>query len=137
MGEFNSIEEARDFFTNDRFATVNGMHLDGFTEEGCICSMEIREDHRNALGGVMGGVIYTLADFAFAIACNNDHRPTVGLDGSIHYLSPTKGFRLTARAVRVKNGRTTSVYNVTVTDDKGKEVALFTGTGYKLEKKET
>ena len=132
MGTFQNVEEARSFFTRDRFATVNGMHLDVLTDEECVCSVELTDDHRNAVGGVMGGVIYTLADFAFAAASNNDHRGTVGLDCSIHYLSGTKGTRLTASAVCEKSGRTTSVYRVTVRDDLGKEIALFIGTGYKL-----
>ncbi len=132
MSTFSSLDEAREYFKNDRFAAVNGMRLDELFDDGCFCSMELRDDHRNALGGVMGGVIYTLADFAFAIASNNDHSPTVALDVTINYLSSSKGTRLEAKAKRVKSGRTTSVYSVTVTDDMGKDIALFTGTGYKL-----
>jgi len=132
MGTFQSVEEARSFFAGDRFATVNGMQLDELTDEKCVCSVELTADHRNALGGVMGGVMYTLADFAFAAASNHDHRGTVGLDCSIHYLGSTRGSRLIATAVCEKSGRTTSVYQVTVRDDLGKEIALFIGTGYKL-----
>ena len=132
MSTFSGIEEAREFFTGDRFAMSNGMHLDELTDEGCTVSMDLREEHRNALGGVMGGVIFTLADFAFAVASNNDHQSTVALDVNIHFLSSTKGQRLTARARCVKSGRTTAVYEITVTDDTERTVALFIGTGYKL-----
>ena len=110
----------------------NGMHLDELTDGGCTVSMDLREEHRNALGGVMGGVIFTLADFAFAVASNNDHRSTVALDVNIHFLSGAKGQRLTAKARCVKSGRTTAVYEITVTDDTERTVALFIGTGYKL-----
>ncbi len=132
MATFNSLEEAREYFKQDRFAFTNGMGIDELSADGCLCSMEIREDHRNALGGVMGGVIYTLADFAFAVASNNDHSPTVALSGNIDYLSASKGTRLFARASCVKSGRSTSVYQIRVSDDCGRDVALFIGSGYKL-----
>ncbi len=132
MSTFGSVEEAREYFKKDRFAAVNGITLEELYEGGCVCAMTVREDHRNALGGIMGGAIFTLADFAFAAASNDDHRPTVALDVKIHYLTSSKGSRLTARAMRVRSGRTTCVFQVSVTDDLGKDVALFTGTGYKL-----
>ncbi len=132
MSTFNTLEEAQEFFKNDRFATINGMKLEALKEDGCICSMDITEDHRNAYGGIMGGVIFTLGDFAFAIASNNVHKPTVALDVNINFLSSSKGTHLTATAKCVKDGRTTSVYNVMITDEFGKDVAMFIGTGYKL-----
>ena len=132
MSTFNNIDEAREFFKGDTFASTNGMVIDELYDDGSLCSMTLRDDHRNAMGGVMGGVIFTLCDFAFAVASNNDHKGTVALDVNISYLSSTKGSKLFARAKCVKSGRTTSVYQVSVTDDLGKDIALFTGTGYKL-----
>ncbi len=132
MSTFSTVEEAREYFRNDRFATVNGMELDELTEDGCVCSVTLGENHRNALGGVMGGVLFTLADFAFAIAAHNRHRGTVAIDVNIHFLAAPKGGRLTARASCVKDGRTTAVYEVRIADDTGRDVALFVGTGYKL-----
>ena len=129
---FKSLEEARRTFENDRFATKNGARIEELSDGHCVCSMDITDDHRNALGGIMGGAIFTLADFAFAVASNDDHSPTVALDVNIHFLTSSKGDRLTATARKVKSGRTTSVFEITVTDDGGKEIALFIGTGYKL-----
>ena len=129
---FESLEQARETFKNDRFATNNGVYISELTDEKCVCRMDITDDHRNALGGIMGGAIFTLADFAFAVASNNDHSPTVALDVNIHFLSASKGNSLTATAKKVKSGRTTSVFEIKVTDDVGKDVALFIGTGYKL-----
>ena len=80
----------------------------------------------------MGGVMFTLADFAFAVASNQRHKVTVALDVQIHYFSPPKGTRLLARAHCVKDGRTTCVYDVDITDDTGRAIARFTATGYKL-----
>ena len=134
MSTFSTVEEAREYFKNDRFATENGMRLDELTEDGCVCSVVLGERHRNALGGVMGGVLFTLADFAFAIASNTAHHGTVAIDVNIHFLAAPKGSKLTARASCVKDGRTTAVYEAKVTDDTGRDVALFLGTGYKLQK---
>ncbi len=135
MGTFNTIEEVREFFKNDKFATNAGMQIDEFHEGGCTCSVILSEDHRNAYGGVMGGVIFTLADLALAVTANNIHSLSVALQVSINYLSAPKGEKLIAKAECIKNGRTTTVINVDVTDDTGREVALFTGTAYKLPKK--
>ena len=132
MGCFKDILEAREFFKDDKFAASNGITLDELYDGGCICSVNIRDDHRNALGGIMGGLIFTLADFAFAVASNNDHRLCVSLDSDIRFLSSSKGSVLTAKASVVKSGKTTSVVSVVVIDETGKEIALFTGTGYKL-----
>jgi len=80
----------------------------------------------------MGGVIFTLGDFAFAVASNNVHMTTVGQHVSISYLSGSRGKRLFARARCRKDGKTTCVYNIDISDDLGRDVAQFIGTGYKL-----
>ncbi len=132
MSTFKNTEEAREYFKQDRFATENGMVLDEIGEGTSTVSMTITSRHKNANGGVMGGVIFTLADLAFAAASNNVHRPTVGSQVSINYLSPAKEGKLFARAHCLKDGRTTCVYNIDVIDDTGRFIARFTGTGYKL-----
>ena len=65
MATFSDVNEAREFFKGDRFCTDMGVHIDELTDKGCVCSLVIDERHINAVGGVMGGVIFTLADFAF------------------------------------------------------------------------
>ena len=132
MSTFKNTEEAREYFKGDRFATLNGMQLDELTEDISVCSMTLGEGHKNANGGIMGGVMFTLADLAFASLANNIHMPTVAQQVSINYLSAPKGERLIAKAVCKKDGRTTMVLNVDVTDDTGREIAQFIGTGFKL-----
>ncbi len=129
--DYSDLAQVRAYFENDRFATNAGMKIDTMTEYGCICSMDLNENHLNAIGAVMGGVMFTLADFAFAVASNRDHLPTVALDATIQYLSSPKGKRLIATAERIKSGRTTGVFQVKITDENGKAVALYTVTGYK------
>ena len=132
MANFNSLEEAREFFYKDKFAVETGVTLDELTEDKAICSLEITDIHKNAYGGVMGGVIFTLSDFAFAVLSNQLHQPTVAQQVSINYLSAPKGNKQTAEAYCRKNGRTSSIIIVDVSDDVGRDVAQFVGTGFKL-----
>ena len=131
MSTFNTLEEACEFFEKDRFATINGMKMTELTDTVCVAEMSITDDHRNAIGGIMGGVIFTLCDFAFAGLINNIHSPSVAIDSNIKFLSASKGVRLTAKAELVRTGRTTTVACVRVTDEFDKKIALFTATGYK------
>ncbi|MBQ6128117.1 MAG: PaaI family thioesterase [Lachnospiraceae bacterium] len=132
MGTFATIEEAREHFKNDRFATNAGMVIDEMGEDYSVCSVTLNDDHKNAYGGVMGGAIFTLADLAFAVCANQIHSLSVAQQVSINYLSAPKGEKLIARAKCIKNGKTTAVLKVDVTDDTGRDVALFVGTAFKL-----
>lgn len=132
MSTFNSVEEAREYFKNDKFAYNSGMVLEDLGEDFSLCSMELDDRHLNANGGIMGGVMFTLADLAFAALSNNIHKPTVAQQVSINYLSAPKGKILKARAELVKNGRSSTIIQVKITDETGRDIALFTGTGFKL-----
>lgn len=132
MENFKTIDEAREYFREDRFATENGITLDELDSDHSICSIVLSQRHRNAVGGVMGGAIFTLADFAFATLTNDRENITVGQQVSINYLSATKGDKLIAEATYRKNGRSSCVVNVDITDDSGRDIAQFTGLGFKL-----
>ncbi len=132
MGNFRTIEDAREYFSHDRFATDNGATLDEVDSTHSLCSMTIAERHKNAYGGVMGGAIFTLGDFAFATLTNDRENVTVAQQVSINYLSAPKGERLFAKATYKKDGLRSCVVNVDITDDSGRDVAQFVGTGFKL-----
>ena len=131
-GGFATIDAARDYFSDDRFATENGMTLDERDAEHAVTSLTLGARHRNAFGGVMGGAIFTLADFAFAALTNDRTRVVVAQQVSINYLSPPKGGRLVATARYKKDGRSSCVVNVDIVDETGRDVAQFVGTGFKL-----
>ena len=133
MGRFETIEEARAYFSGDRFATENGMTLEEVDETHAVTRLALAPRHRNALGGVMGGAIFTLADFAFAALTNDRGRMAVAQQVSINYLAPAKGETLTATARYKRDGRNSCVVNVDVADDTGREIAQFVGTGFKLQ----
>ncbi len=132
MGRFDSIEAAREYFSADRFATENGIVLEELDERHAVTSLSLAPRHRNAYGGVMGGAIFTLADFAFAALTNDRENVTVAQQVSINYLSTAKGERLIATATYKKDGRSSCVVNVNVVDDTGRDIAQFVGTGFKV-----
>jgi len=132
MRGFASIDDARAFFAGDRFATESGMTLEELDESHAVTSVEIGARHRNALGGVMGGAIFTLADLAFAALTNDRERSVVAQQVSVNYLAAPKGGRLFATARYKKDGRSSCVVNVDIVDDSGREIAQFVGTGFKL-----
>lgn len=127
-----TLNEVRGLFKNDRFAMKSGAVIDEIGEGYAKCSLEVSDSHRNALGAVMGGAIFTLADFAFAVAANWQEPGVVSLNSNIAYLGMAKGERLLALARCVKNGRTTSYYNIDVEDEFGNQVAAVTMTGYRI-----
>ena len=89
------IEEVRTLFANDRFATeACGCRVLEASRGHAVCEFDIREGHLNAQGNVMGGAIFTLADFALAIACNIGEQPTVAVSNTIDYMNMAKGKKL-------------------------------------------
>lgn len=126
-----TLNEVRELFEKDRFATESGAVIDEIGERYAKCSLKLSNSHRNALGAVMGGAIFTLADFAFAVAANWQDPGVVSLSANIAYLGTAKGEKLTAQARCVKNGRTTSYYNVNIEDELGNQVAAVAVTGYR------
>ncbi|WP_034452805.1 PaaI family thioesterase [Butyrivibrio sp. AE2032] len=126
-----SLEEAREIFSKDLYATeLSGIQIDEIGKDYAKCSMEITKHHRNAYGGIMGGAIYTLADFAFAVASNYDKETaTVSLVGQATFLSASTGTKLFAQARLMKDGKRNSFFEVTVTDDMEKLIAIVSFTG--------
>ena len=125
-----TLEEVRAFFQNDRFATENGMIIEEIGENYAKCSLTIAPRHKNAVGGVMGGVYFTLADFCYAVASNHQEPKWVSLNSTISFLGRPKGKRLIATASCVKNGRLTNLYTITITDELGNLVVTTSITGF-------
>lgn len=126
------MDELQTRFANDRFATVAlGAEIREAEPGRAVCSARLRPDHMNANGAPMGGVIFTLADFAFAVAVNGfSEKITVSQHASITFLTSPRGETLTAEAVCVKAGRTTCLYTVDIHDDTGAHVAYVTINGF-------
>ena len=127
------LEEARQFFAGDQYAVeATGCVIDALDEKYARCSLTLQPYHYNAVGQVMGGVSFTLADFAFAVAANFHQQLTVSVTSTISHLGPVKGARLIAETRLIKDGKRNCFYEVDVTDDLGTPVALVTITGAHL-----
>ena len=126
-----TMEEVREFFRKDRYATDSNAVIEEVGEKYAKCSIELNDMHRNAVGGVMGAVYYTLADFAFAVATNQENPGTVSLDANITFLSYCRGTKLIAEAKCIRDGKTTCYYEIPVTDENGKLLTMVHITGYK------
>ena len=126
-----TIEELREFFEADRFAAEMGAVITECGEGGATVEMDAGPRHLNAAGTVQGGALFTLADFAFAVAANAGGVPTVSLQNSISFLHAVKPGRLTARAERVSETRRICCYDVSVTDEAGNLTARMSVTGYR------
>lgn len=124
------LKEVRERFENDRFATGNGAVIEEIGDGYARVSMEIDERHYNAAGGVMGGVIFTLADFAFAVAANWQGNLVVSQTSQITYLGKVKGKRIIAVSKQIKDGRTMCYYEIEVTDELESQVAHVTSSGF-------
>ena len=130
MENMKTLEEVRRIFAGDRFATENRAVIEEIGDHSASCSLLITDSHRNAMGAVMGGTYFMLADFAFAVAANWEKMGCVSLRSDISFLGAARGEKLIAKAVCVKDGRTTACYRVDVTDDLGNLTATVTTTGY-------
>ena len=125
-----TLEEVRKVFEGDRFATENGAVIEEIGDHSATCSLIITDSHRNAMGAVMGGTYFMLTDFAFAVAANCEKMGCVSLHSDISFLRTAKGKKLIAKAVCVRDGKSTACYRVDVTDDFGNLTATATVTGY-------
>jgi acyl-CoA thioesterase len=95
-------------------------------------SLEITKKHTNAVGFTHGGVLFSLADCAFAEAVNFGDNQAVAVQVSINYLRPTsEGDVLTAEATTVTDGKTLALCSVAIKKE-NKDVALFSGLAYKI-----
>lgn len=130
MEPTKTLEEVRKIFEGDRFATENGAVIEQIGDHSATCSLVITKSHRNAMGAVMGGVSFMLADFSFAVAANAERMGCVSLRSDISFLGTAKGEKLIAKAACVKDGKSTACYRVDVADDLGNLVATVTTTGY-------
>ena len=129
----SDLEKAREFFGQDFYATkATGIVIEEVGEHYARCSFEITRNHQNAYGGVMGGATFTLADYTFAVASNFNQPHTVSVTSQINYIGMAKGKKLIAEAHVIKDGRTTCLYEINITDDLGTKIAFVTISGMKL-----
>lgn len=131
VDETNSLEEIQAYFAQDKFAAQARCSIVEARANHVICEMPITPDHLNANGTVMGGAMFTLADFTMAVISNLDNKPTVAIDCTIRFFSPAKGEKLIATGSTNKGGRSVGFYTVDIDDDLGTKVAQFVCTAHR------
>ncbi|MBF0426498.1 MAG: hotdog fold thioesterase [Magnetococcales bacterium] len=113
------------------FATFLGIQVEEAAPGYCRAALLVREDMLNPLRLTHGGVTFTLADFAFGVACNSHGRATLGLSTTIAYPASSRaGDRLLAEAREESRGNRTGLYRVEVRRGDGTLVGLFQGTAF-------
>lgn len=121
-------QSAAAMWANDAASKWLGMRLDRVGPGTATLSFEVKDHHLNGHYICHGGYIFTLADSAFAFACNSYNELTVAQENQITFLSPGKGGeRLTAVATETAKTGRSGVYDVTVTGADGRTVAVFRG----------
>lgn len=115
-------------FRHDSASAALGINIVEVTPGHATASMEIRPDMVNGFDICHGGLIFTLADSTFALACNSHNMVAYAMGCHIEYLRPAlKGDHLTARATEMDRTRNTGSYVVTVANQDGKIIAIFHG----------
>ena len=130
----SDLEEARAFFAKDRYATeVTGIVIEEVGEHYAKCSLKLDGRHLNAVGHVMGGVVYTMADLTFAISTNcRTERPTVTNVAQVSYLNSPEGDTLYSESKLLKDGNRICFYEIRIRDNTGKDIAVISMNGYHI-----
>lgn len=131
-----AIDVVNHMVANDYFSQWMGVEVLEIREGYSRIRMHIRKEMVNGFGIVHGGIPFSLADSAFAFACNNRNNLSVALDCSITFTKAINlGDTLTAEAKEIHNGRSTGVYVITISNQEDMQVALFKGTCFRTGKK--
>lgn len=125
----------RPMMQRDRASAALGMVVEADEPGRAVVSMVVRDDMLNGFDITHGGLVFALADTAFAIACNEGDRVTVAAGADISFLKATRaGQLLRAHAVRRTVSGRTGVYDVTVTDETGEVVAEVRGRSLRTDR---
>lgn len=120
---------------HDKFSQWLGITVLEIKEGYSKIQMPIRDEMVNGFGIAHGGIAFSMADSAFAFACNNRNNLSVALDTSINFTKAVQvGDTLTAEAKEIHNGRSTGLYQITITNQHNEQVAHFKGTCFRTGK---
>lgn len=128
-----AIKCAEVMYEQDEATRFLGISLNSISPGEAIMSMEVKPWMLNGHQTCHGGFIFSLADSVFAFACNSRNQIVVGQSVSIDYVAPAKlGDILTASSLERKVGGKTGLYDVTVTNALGDDIAYFRGRSYRV-----
>ena len=120
---------------HDLFSQWLGIEVLEVREGYSKIKMTVRPEMISGFGIVHGGIAFSMADSAFAFACNNRNVLSVALDTSINFIKPVHvGDVLTAQAKEIHNGKSTGLYHISIQNQHDHEVAIFKGTCFRTNK---
>ena len=124
-------EEIKKFFKGDNLAKYLGIELVDVSRGKAVAKMVVKNEHLNGIGTVHGGAIFTLADFAFAVAANSHGRVTVAINVSISYMNAVSSGILTAVAREISLNPKIASYTVNILNEEEDLIAIFQGLAYR------
>ena len=126
------MEDIKHFFSgSDQFAKHSGIELLEVATGYAKVRMMIMDYHLNGVNIVHGGAIFTLADFAFAVASNSHGKISVAINASISFMKATTAGVLIAEAKELSLNSKVGNYTVTITDEDNNLIAVYQGTSYR------
>lgn len=136
MSSINHNDVVTHMMQHDQFSQWLGIEVLEVQEGFSKIKMKVRSEMVNGFGIAHGGIAFSLADSAFAFACNNRNNLSVALDTAINFTKAVNiNDELIAEAKEIHNGRSTGVYLITITNQKSESIAHFKGTCFRTGKK--
>ena len=133
-GQNIAERSAQALFERDRASQALGMRLLEVRPGRARVVMTVRPDMVNGHDVCHGGIVFALADSAFAFACNSYNESTVAAAAAIDFLAAARtGDELTAEASELWRTRRNGIYEISVTNQRGERVALFRGRSYRID----
>jgi acyl-CoA thioesterase len=130
-----AINVVNKMMDHDLFSQWLGIKIIEVREGYCKVQLVLRDEMLNGFGVIHGGISFSLADSAFAFACNSRNNLSMALDVSITFTKASKpGEVLTAEAKELHNGRSTGLYLISVTNQNNEQISLFKGTCFRTGK---
>lgn len=125
---------AQALYAGDRASRALGMRIEAVAPGAVRVAMAVRPDMLNGHSLCHGGIIFTLADSAFAFACNSHGDNTLAAAASIDFLAPAReGDELLAEARELWRAGRAGLYEITITNQRGERIALFRGRSHRIE----
>ncbi len=126
------MEQIKKFFSeHDKLARYLGIELLDVGKGSAVARMTIKEEHLNGVRTVHGGALFSLADFAFAAACNSHGNIAVAAQASISYIHAASTGVLQAVATEVSAEKSLGFYDIKITDEQENLIAVFHGVAYR------
>ena len=120
---------------DDLFSQWLGIELVAIKEGYSKILLRIRPEMINAIGMAHGGIVFSLADTALALACNGRNKASVTLESAINFIKPVhENDIISAETTEIHNGQSTGLYQITITNQAGSKVAVFKGTCFRTGK---